>query len=143
MMKRPMIVQIALAGLLLIVTGCGGEKMAGDVVKGTVTLDGKPLDKGRITVSPTDNIGTTVGAEIANGKFELRILAGPKSVQITSDKVVGKHKAYPDDPQSTMVDKIEQIIPERYNAKTELKMDVKAGGSTDIKFPLESAKPAK
>ena len=142
MMKRSTFVHIALTSCLLMVTGCGGETPVGDVVKGTVTLDGQPLAKGRISVAPTNDVGTTVGAEIVNGKFEFRIKPGPKTVQITSEKSLGKQKIYPNDPTSPEQERFEQIIPARYNTNTELKMDVKKGGASDINFPLESAKPA-
>ena len=142
MINQSRILFLFLAGVIAATGGCSGEKPVGDIVQGTVNLDGKPLEKGRVNVVPTDNVGAGVGAEIVNGKFELRIKPGPKLVQITSDKFVGKQKVYPDDPQSTTVDKFEQILPDKYNKATELKMDVKAGGKTQVKFDLESAAPA-
>ena len=131
---------LVVAGGLLFAAGCGGEKPIGDIVKGTVTLDGQPLADGRISLAPTDNVGSTVGGAIKNGKFEVRIQPGPKSVEITSEKITGKQKAYPDDPKSPEFDIKEQILPAKYNSATELKADVKAGGPTEVSFTLESAK---
>ena len=131
---------LIVAVALMFAAGCGGEKPIGDIVKGTVTLDGKPLAEGRINLVPTNDVGSTVGGAIKNGKFEVRIQPGPKSVQITSEKVTGKQKAYPDDPQSPEFDIKEQILPAKYNTNTELKADVKAGSPTELKFDLESEK---
>lgn len=134
--------RLSVAAVLIFISGCGGPKAAGDVVKGTVTLDGKPLETGRINLVPADNKGSSASADIKNGKFELRSLPGPKMVQITCQKVTGKKKPYPNDPQSPEVDVIEQILPAKYNESTELKLDVKAGGTTEQAFALESVKPA-
>ena len=64
-------------------------------------------------------------------------------VEITSEKVTGKQKAYPDDPKSPEFDIKEQIIPAKYNTNTELKVDVKNGGATEADFTLVSGASAK
>ena len=128
---------------LMFGAGCGAPKPMGDTLKGTVTLDGQPLAKGRVNLVPTDGIGSSAGSEIVDGKFEMRIHSGPKLVEITSDKVTGKQKAYPDDPASPEFDIVTQILPAKYNSKTELKVDVKIGEPTEATFALESEKRAK
>lgn len=128
----------------LSVVGCGksdGPKTY--VVKGTVTLDDQPLPTGHINLVPTDGKGGSAASEIRNGKYEVRIVPGQKSVEITSEKVTGKQKAYPGDPKSPEFDIKEQIIPAKYNSNTELKVDVKAQGATESNFKLVSDAPAK
>jgi hypothetical protein len=49
---------------------------------------------------------------------------------------VGKRKAY-DTPDSPMVDIVEELIPARYNANSELKVTVKKGGQKET-FALAS-----
>lgn len=128
----------------LSVVGCGGSTGPKTyVVKGTVTLDDKPLPTGRINLVPTDGKGASAGTEIRNGKYEVQIVPGQKSVEITSEKVTGKQKAYPGDPKSPEFDIKEQIIPAKYNSNTELKVDVKAGSATESNFKLVSETPAK
>ena len=53
-------------------------------------------------------------------------------------KVVGKRKMY-ETPDSPTVDVVEELLPERYNAQSELSITVKAG-SQEAEFPLESGK---
>lgn len=135
---------LVLVTCVLSVAGCGkGDGPKTYVVKGTVMLDAQPLATGRITLVPSDGKGASVGGEIKNGNFEVRIIPGPKTVEITSEKVTGKQKAYPDDPKSPEFDIKEQIIPARYNSSTELKVDVKDGGTTETSFSLLSDAPAK
>ena len=132
---------LALIALAVAVAGCG--KADGKApIGGTVTLDGEPLEKGRIELIPTDGKGTTTGADIRNGDFQLRADPGPKTVHITAQKVVGREKNYPNDPNSPEHDVIEQLIPSRYNTQTELKCDIKAGKNDDLTFTLNSDKPA-
>jgi hypothetical protein len=133
---------VLVAGLMLV--GCGsGSQAPKYVIKGNVTLDGKPLESGRIDLTPTDDKGTTAGGEIKNGKYEVRILFGPKTVRIISEKIVGKIKMDPNDPQSAEGDVKEQIIPARYNTNTELKVDVQEKSPTIQNFDLVSDQPAK
>jgi hypothetical protein len=134
---------VVVANCALFAVGCGkndGPKTY--VVKGTVTLDGQPLATGRINLVPTEGKGGSVGGEIKNGKYEVRIVNGPKTVEITSEKVTGKQKAYPNDPASPEFDIKEQIIPAKYNTNTELKVLVKDAGTTEENFTLVSEAPA-
>jgi hypothetical protein len=121
-------------------TGCSKEN-AGEVVEGTVTLDGQPLPAGRIDFIPVDGQSPTAGAEIKEGKFQATVMPGIKRVNITADKVTGQQKAYPGDPNSPVFDIKEQYIPARYNNNSELKCEVKSGTNTS-NFDLQSD-PAK
>jgi hypothetical protein len=52
---------------------------------GTVTFDGRNLDKGFITFFPVDDPGPTRGGEIVNGKYEVSNLTpGKKRVHISA-----------------------------------------------------------
>ncbi|MDB5391984.1 MAG: hypothetical protein JWM11_7630 [Planctomycetaceae bacterium] len=124
----------ALPCLVLIIavslTGCGGSKgPAEGTISGKVTLDGKPLEKGAISFQPTDGLGKSAGGKIVNGYYSTTATLGPKKVQIQAPKVVGTFKAY-DTPDSPVLDKIEELIPAKYNAQSELKIDVKTGSTT-------------
>ena len=48
-------------------------------------------------------------------------------MRIEAYKIVGQHHYVPDDPTTPMVDDQEQILPERYNTKTELTCEVTSG----------------
>jgi hypothetical protein len=130
---------LVLIALAIAAVGCG--KSDGKVpIRGSVTLNGEPLEQGRIEMIPSDGKGTTTGADILDGDFQLRSDPGPKTVQITAQKIVGREKNYPNDPNSPEHDVIEQLVPARYNTQTELKCDIKAGKNDELSFSLESDK---
>jgi hypothetical protein len=125
----------ALAAAAVLAAGCGGGSTG--AVSGEVTLDGQPLKDGFIRFVPADGKAAAVDGPIADGKFRVAAVpVGEVKVEVTAQKVVGKHKVY-DAPDSPTVDITEQYIPQRYNAQTELKMTVQAGPQ-EKKFELTS-----
>src|SRR5262245_13051165 len=76
--------------MLFCITGCGP---AAATVSGEVTVDGKPVEIGSITISVADNVNAPpVTAELKNGKYELSTVAGKKLVGISAFKKVGERK---------------------------------------------------
>jgi len=121
--------------LSLAVAGCSSDSSQG-TVHGTVTLDGTPLASGLIRFVPTDGQSATSDATIAHGEFTATVPVGEKRVSISAPKVVGKRKAYAT-PDSPTVDVVEELLPERYNLRSELSITVEAG-TQDAEFPLTS-----
>jgi len=115
------------AAFLLGVTLCFGCSGRFSTVSGKVTFDGEPVEKGTISFLPADGHGSTAADLIAAGQFSVRVGPGKYKVQINGFRKVGQRPASPGDPSSPMVDELEQIVPERYNTKTELNCDVNAG----------------
>lgn len=111
--------------LAIPLSGCGTGEPPEYPVKGNVTLDGKPLEKGLIRFSPTGN-ASPAGGEIKAGQYSLKASPGESKVEITSTIVVGKRKAY-NTPDSPMVDITREAVPDRYNSRSSLKFEVKAG----------------
>lgn len=111
-----------------IVAGCGSGEPPTYPVKGKVTLDGKPLEKGLIRFSPAGN-ASPVGGEIKAGEYTLNAPPGESKVEITSTIVVGQRKAY-NTPDSPMVDITKEAVPEQYNTRSSLKYEVKPGSNT-------------
>jgi hypothetical protein len=108
--------------MLACVTGCGP---AAATVSGEVTVDGKPVEIGSITISVGDDVSAPpVTAELKNGKYELRTVAGKKLVGISAFKKVGERKES-DAPNSPMVPITEELI-----TKTGLALDVVAGANS-------------
>jgi hypothetical protein len=69
---------------LLALSSCGGSGVG---VRGEVTYEGQPVEKGSITFLPTDGKGQPAGAAITNGRYSLdAITPGPKVVQIEASK---------------------------------------------------------
>jgi hypothetical protein len=116
---------LALITAAAVLPGCGPSTAT---VSGDVTIDGKPLDNGVISYTPADGAGVPVTGDVVNGKYRLQTTPGAKWVQISAPVVVGQRKEY-NGPNAPLVDIREERLPERYNAKTELKTELKAGGN--------------
>jgi len=104
-------------------------------VSGEVTLDGKPLKEGVIRFVPEDGKSPTADAPVADGKFQATVPAGKKRVEISAPKVVGKRKMY-DTPDSPVVDEVAELIPAKYNVRSELTLTVGRGAQKE-KFELK------
>jgi hypothetical protein len=119
---------------------CAGGCTAGGATTGTVTgevtLDGQPLKAGLIKFVPADGLTPTADATIADGKFTAKVPVGQKRVEISASKVVGKQKMY-DTPDSPVVEQTAELLPSRYNVRSELTITVKAGTQTE-RFELQS-----
>jgi hypothetical protein len=124
-------VLVVLVGL----AGCGAPAKV--VVKGTVTFDGNPLEEGAINFVPADGNGTTDGGLVSKGSFSVPVSPGSVIVRINASKVVRREPAYPGDPKSPMKEFRREIIPAKYNAKSELRLEVKPD-MDDVKYDLTS-----
>jgi hypothetical protein len=112
---------LALLGLL--VAGCSDGL---STVSGKVTVDGTPAEKGSISFIPADGATQTTGGEIKDGKYSFRAPRGKMKVQVRVPKVVGKKKLYPTS-DSPIQDILAEVLPAKYNDKTELLFDVQPG----------------
>lgn len=97
--------------------GCGGDMIN---VRGQVTLDGKPLDKGNIAFIPAPDLPSpAAGGDIIAGQYQLPqpIKRGNYTVEIRSMQKTGKRFKGLYGEQDEEV----QIIPETYNKKSKLR----------------------
>jgi hypothetical protein len=120
--------------LLLAAVGCGSSSLG--TVQGTVTLDGQPLKEGVVRFVPADGKSQTATAPIADGKFTAFVPLGEMKVEFSAPRVVGRHKVY-DTPDSPLVDDVAELIPERFNTKSQLRISVKKGSQEET-FALQS-----
>ncbi len=132
---RRLLTVLALA--LPTMTGCGSEGLS---VKGRVTYDGKPVDRGLITFVPAAKGSLAVDAEIVDGGYEVlsdsALLPGAYKVWIDAERPTGRR--YPaDEGSSEMVEEVVNYIPEQYNTATTLEVDLQADRS-DLDFSLEA-----
>ncbi|QDU77105.1 hypothetical protein Pan97_41670 [Bremerella volcania] len=123
--------------LILGSLGCSSSTSAPDmhVVHGTVTFDGKPIEKGRILFRQTEGDGRAYSTEIVEGAYELEVKEGPSEVTITASRLIpGKF----DNSNGTPEQIGEMYIPAKYNRKTELNALVTPGGENQFAFDLMS-----
>lgn len=121
-------------GAICVVSGCGSSNLG--TVSGTVTLDGQPLADALVSFYPEDGRPST-GTTDSSGNYTLSFtptedgaLIGNHIVRITVAQVEGE--------QEPGAPKTKETIPEKYNAKSELKFEVKSGSNTDANFDLQS-----
>lgn len=111
--------------LLVFCTGCGGNGLK--EIRGAVTYDGRPVKQGTITLLPPDRKGPTAAAIITDGKYSVAATLGPKQVIIEGFEVKGMRR-YPG--SMMMCEDRKQILPARYNTKTELTSNITSGVRT-------------
>jgi hypothetical protein len=110
-------------------------------IHGSLTYDGKPIQDGTINFVPVNGNGPTAAAVVTDGKYSVRVAPGEKRVRIEAFRVIGQSGPRPNDPTSRMVDVKEQILPERYNAQTELVREITFDvGTCDFDL-VKSARP--
>jgi hypothetical protein len=127
---------ILLAPLVFVcVAGCSGLSSQG-TVNGTVTLDGQPLTEGVVRFVPVDGKSQTATENIKDGKFSATVPLGEMRVEFSAPKVGKPHKVY-DTPDSPVVEDVGELIPARFNVRSEFKITVKKG-SQDETFALQS-----
>jgi hypothetical protein len=96
-------------------------------VSGTALVDGQPIREGSITFTLIGEKSLTWSTRIKDGKYELKaVQPGKMKVTVSIPRVAGKKKAN-DGPDSPLMDIVVEGLPARFNVKTELTAEVKAG----------------
>jgi hypothetical protein len=119
---------VALAAGVATAPGCSSGA-ASSQISGTVTLDGAPLKTGQIRFVPVDGQTPTAGAVITDGKYSTKLAPGEKTVEISSPREAPARPMYSDAPPPPAAAGGE-LVPARYNANTELKIEIKGGDNT-------------
>ena len=122
-----------LLGLTLVLAGCGGgeSKLPTTTVDGLVTLDGAPIPTGEIQFFPADGGHGPDSTTITDGVYSLPVTLGPKRVVILGYTPTGP--VFDGKPGN------EQVVPARYNEKSELTAEVTAD-TGDLPFELQSGR---
>ena len=115
--------------------GCS-ESTTHGVIKGKVTLDGQPLKEGTVRFVPMDDDSQTSSAAIADGEFVATVPVGKVRIQYSAPKLMGKQKMY-ETEASPSVDVFGELLPERYNVRSELELTVEPGKNSH-KVDLDS-----
>ena len=129
--------------------GCSERPLLRMPIRGTVTLDGKPLAAGDIVFEPKGGSPTRSGGLIQAGKFDVPVGDGP-APGIYAVAIFGG----PVDPEAAakftgdavrvtdpIYQKIREVVPNKYNIQTTLEVEVLAQGDNEFHFDLMSDKP--
>jgi hypothetical protein len=130
--------------LLPWVIGCSDEPRSLHYpVSGRVTVDGRPLEEGAISFLPSRS-GPSASAPIRAGTFCLDRTDGPGNgpyrVEIVSIRPTGKRIESPDVPGVT-IEETYNVIPTRYNSRSELLVSVEPDGPNAYQFDITSKEP--
>ncbi len=117
---------------ITLLVGCGTVSDAPETatVKGTVTLDGKPLPEGNIVFDPIDGKGGSSAGVVKDGEFEFLSQFGSKRVSISDSRDSG----IKGENGETV---FESTIPEKFNNKSILTAEVKKAGENNFTFDLK------
>ena len=122
------------ATVCLAAGGCGYSRVP---VRGTVTINGAPMDLGMITFVPEDPNQTSVGGKVSDGQFYLDATRGPYPgkyrVQISWAKKTGRKVPNGD---GGMQDETAEGLPARFNTETELTASISSWSSNSLDFNL-------
>jgi hypothetical protein len=114
-----------LLAVVMLATGCSHGPSMGEVT-GTITVDGTPAKIGSISFFPMDGKSSTAGAAVKEGKYTAKVPVGKVKVEIRVSKIVGEKKLY-DTPDSPVQPIMQEVLPPKYNDRTELELDVQPG----------------
>jgi hypothetical protein len=127
-------------GGLLLSAGCSAKSDQPDlgVVRGTVTIDGKPLEGAVISFSPTEGGRVSQDKTDAKGSFNLIYIGNTRGAKTGkhSVRITTAYEAV--DPTTGQMVEQEERVPKRYNStNTVLAADIKPGKNT-VDFDLQS-----
>jgi hypothetical protein len=129
-------VRLLLVGAVLLAAsgaGCGrrdGPQRTFYPIRGTVTLDGKPLPYGEIQFV-TPSLGHLDVCVIKNGRFTGQAGPGKRTVSFCAFREGAK------DPETGAAIRL-NVIPPRYSTESNVEADVTAEGPNDFAFDLTS-----
>jgi hypothetical protein len=129
--------------ILAMVSGCGeSDPFSGRVpIRGTLTLDQAPLKVGTVTLIPRGS-GPAVSGTIVEGELSIPAHEGPTpgayQVEVRSIQPTGR-KVPDSDDYKTLVEETKDLVPARYNQRSELLAEVKPGEGNHFTWNLESS----
>ena len=126
-MRTRLAIAVVVLGVILL-QGCSrSDGLATYPVTGSVTMGGKPIEKGSIVFDPADGQGTAAMGGIENGQFTAEVPAGEKILRINAVRTTDEKDQY-----GSLVS--ESYIPAKYNLESQIKKTVNPG--EDNKFDL-------
>jgi hypothetical protein len=107
--------------------GCSKGPSKG-LLSGKVTLNGVPIKNGTIRFMPIDGKTTTTGGKITSGEYSVQ--APVNKFKVSINAADDNPQAKP--PRSSISDDeplAKELIPLKYNVRTELTVDIKEGAN--------------
>ncbi len=126
-------------------SGCGSGSATTEVF-GKVTVAGKPIEDGDITFQPSEGSGFTSSGKITNGEYRLSgengLLQGTYLVKVNAyresknkNNMIGAGLDMPPLPEGEV--QKDQVLPEKYNAKSTIEKLVVPSGKSELEHNLD------
>ena len=124
------IVSCVLLTVIASATGCSTGDMGS--VSGTVTLDGKPLDRALVRFTPVNGDRGSIAQTDKDGNYSLQYSLQKSGARVGEHTVTITTAAepVPDEDTGEYLPARAELLPTKYNVETELKATVKAGRNT-------------
>lgn len=123
-------------------TGCGRSDGL-LTISGTVTLDGKPVQDGSVSLMPVDGKGIAGGGTIINGRYTAESSPGEMAVQIYAHEQVEKPNPTPEEVERGLHIDNKQLLPPAYNQQSKLRITVSPDNLThNFELTSDGAIPA-
>lgn len=136
-----------LIAISVVVSGCGGgDSLPREEINGTVTIDGKPLNRGLITFVPAEaNVTTQGGGPILDGKFSIPRIQGlvPGNYKVVISSPDDKPEEFPDKGFNNNAPGLppipaKEVVPAQYNKDSKLEATVRPSVKNIFDFTLTS-----
>jgi hypothetical protein len=126
---------------VFLIAGCtAGDGKPRVALEGRVTLNGKEIPNGLVSLIPSDPTGETAVAMIENGKYVIDSTAGPTpgkyKVLVESQQPTGRKVRDADNP-GAKVDELREIVPAKYNVQSTLEIEIGPGSGQTIDLALK------
>lgn len=127
---------LSLNAALAFAAGCSNGLAS---VKGSVTFNGEPVNRGMINLEPVDGKGPVAGAAVEGGKFEMKdVTPGEKIVRISAVFVKSINK----ESDGSEIEICDDLLPKEYGQASAHRLTVEAP-VTEKDYPIEGPDPRK
>ncbi|RCS53026.1 hypothetical protein DTL42_09440 [Bremerella cremea] len=99
-------------------------------INGTITMDGKPVEAGSITITPVDGSSKVGGGTFENGTFSTRAAPGEMAVQIRGHEIIQLPHPTKEQVERGLDTERREIIPAAYNNASKLRIDISPDNTT-------------
>jgi hypothetical protein len=112
-----MFVRLLSLAIIVLMAGCSGDAFPTAPLKGTVTVDGQPVERGNISFAPlAANMGPDVSVPITAGRYEAQVPQGKVRVFLQGTRETGKMIEMFGKQEPEVV----SVIPRKYSPGIEL-----------------------